>query len=170
MNCVLNKKGFLLRPQRYRRPCRQWLSSMLGLGCLLVGLMVAPAFAEDKAAATVTEEKPVVAEDKLPDDDGPKLQPSWLDTAQVHGFATQGVIWTSDNRFFGDSPNVSTEFTELGINGSVRPRQDLLLSAQLLSRRAGDTDGGDIRLDFVSFRIANLENQQLAPAFFQAYK
>lgn len=74
---------------------------------------------------------------------------SWKDTLQIHGFASQAFILTSENNFFGQSEDDGTfDFRELGINGSFRPLPQLLISAQLLSRRAGESDDGDIRLDY----------------------
>ncbi|MFQ5596660.1 MAG: hypothetical protein ACE5GK_01280 [Nitrospiria bacterium] len=79
----------------------------------------------------------------------------WSDSLQFHGFASQGFIDTTDNNFFGKSENGSFDFTELGINASIRPVPDLLFSAQILSRRAGKGDRGNIRLDYglVDFSI-----------------
>lgn len=71
------------------------------------------------------------------------------DTLQIHGFASQAFILTSDNDFFGDSDDGgSFDFRELGLNASLRPLPRLQLSAQILSRRAGESDDGDIDLDY----------------------
>jgi len=71
------------------------------------------------------------------------------DSLQAHGFLTQSLISTDHNNFFGKtSDGEHFGFTEAGINASYRPRNDLQLSGQLLSRRAGDTDGGKIRVDY----------------------
>ncbi|MGH8503069.1 MAG: hypothetical protein ACREVE_11480 [Gammaproteobacteria bacterium] len=68
---------------------------------------------------------------------------------QIHGFASQAFILTSDNDFFGDSDDGgSFDFTELGLNASLRPLPRLQLSAQILSRRAGEGDDGNIGLDY----------------------
>lgn len=69
---------------------------------------------------------------------------------QIHGFASQGFILTSDNDFFGDSDGGggSFDFTELGLNASWRPVPKLQFSTQILSRRAGESDDGDIQLDY----------------------
>lgn len=68
---------------------------------------------------------------------------------QIHGFVSQGYVWTSDNNFFGESTRGgSLDFTELGINGSWRINNQLHLAAQLLSRRAGKSSDGHIRLDY----------------------
>ncbi len=68
--------------------------------------------------------------------------------AQVHGFVTQGIVFTSDNNFLGKSRNGSVEFREIGVNLVARPHADLLVSGQLLSRQAGKLDDGNIHLDY----------------------
>lgn len=62
-----------------------------------------------------------------------------FDTLQVHGFLSQALVVTDDNNFFGPSSEDagSLEFTEIGLNASIRPHRDILLAAQVLSRRAG---------------------------------
>ena len=69
-------------------------------------------------------------------------QASPLDTFQVHGFLSQALVITDDNNMFGDSSDSggSWDYTELGINASIRPTENLLLAAQALSRRAGEVD------------------------------
>ncbi len=73
---------------------------------------------------------------------------------QFHGFLTQGIVKTSANRFFGpsDRGSGSLEFTEIGLNGSISPRSDLLLTAQVLARKAGKMDDGSPALDFALLR------------------
>src|SRR5690554_788858 len=39
---------------------------------------------------------------------------------QLHGFASQGLTYTTSNQVFGASRGGSLDFTEVGINGSVR--------------------------------------------------
>lgn len=70
------------------------------------------------------------------------------DGLQVHGFASQAAIKTSDNRFFGDSPDTSFAFTEIGINASLPVNPQILLAGQVLSRRAGDLYDGTPALDY----------------------
>ncbi len=82
-----------------------------------------------------------------------------LETLQFHGFAAQSFISTSDNRFFGDSKEGSFDFRELGLNASYRPLPDLQFSAQILSRRAGKVDDGDIRLDYALIDYSFLHNK-----------
>lgn len=68
---------------------------------------------------------------------------------QVHGFLSQGYIKTNTNNFFGHSSNMgSLDFREIGINGSWQPVKNLQLALQVVSRNAGATDDGNIRIDF----------------------
>ncbi len=70
------------------------------------------------------------------------------DNIQIHGFLTQGFVYTTDNRFFGESDTGSFEFTEIGLNASARLMPNILLSAQLMVRNAGDMYDGTPALDF----------------------
>ena len=67
---------------------------------------------------------------------------------QIHGFASQTALQTSDNRWFGDSDTTSFDYTEIGVNASFRANTKLLLAAQILARRAGDMYDGTPVLDF----------------------
>jgi hypothetical protein len=68
---------------------------------------------------------------------------------QIHGFATQAFINTTDNNFFGEtSADDHFGFTEIGVNASVRPTADFHVAGQVLSRRAGEGDDGEARLDY----------------------
>lgn len=71
---------------------------------------------------------------------------------QFHGFLTQGFVKTDNNRFFGPSDKGSFKFTEVGLNASTRPLPELLLSAQVLSRRAGELYNGSPSIDFAVAR------------------
>jgi len=74
----------------------------------------------------------------------------WLpQSVQLHGFLSQGFIHTSDNNFFGHSDDsLSTNFRELGLNGSWRVIPDLQVAMQIVWRNAGQTDEGDVRIDY----------------------
>ena len=67
---------------------------------------------------------------------------------QVHGFASQAVVRSTDNNYFGDSPDTSFDFTEIGLNASYQSTPNLLLSGQLLVRRAGEMYDGTPSLDY----------------------
>jgi len=79
---------------------------------------------------------------------------AWAETdnefgnVQFHGFASQNIISTSDNNFFGDSQDTSTEYYELGLNAIWQLNSRLKFAAQVLSRDAGATDDGKFRLDY----------------------
>lgn len=72
----------------------------------------------------------------------------WPDDLHLHGFATQGFVHTTDNRFFGKSKDGSIDFTELGVNLSYRYTPSLHLAGQLLARWAGDMYNGSPVVDF----------------------
>ena len=88
---------------------------------------------------------------------------SVLDTLQVHGFLSQALVVSDHNNFFGPSSSGagSLKYTEIGANASLRPHQDVLVAAQVLSRRAGG-DGSDARpaLDYGIIDYQPLSNQQ----------
>jgi hypothetical protein len=90
----------------------------------------------------------------------------WLpDSVQVHGFLSQGFIHTSDNNFFGHSDDsLSTDFRELGINGSWSALPDLQLAMQVVWRDAGRTDEDGIRIDYgvASYNVYSTESSLLA--------
>jgi hypothetical protein len=67
---------------------------------------------------------------------------------QIHGFASQAVVDTSDNRFFGNSPRTSFDFTELGVNVSYQFNPQVFFAGQILSRRAGEMYDGTPSLDY----------------------
>ena len=82
---------------------------------------------------------------------------------QIHGFASQAYIYTSDNDVFGNSDdNGSFGFTEIGINALLRPLPRLQLSAQGLSRRAGQGTSATPRLDFAvaDYRLFSQDTNQ----------
>lgn len=82
------------------------------------------------------------------------------DSLQVHGFASQALVKTSDNRFFGDSPETSFDFTEIGLNASLRPHSKVLVSGQLLVRRAGDMYDGTPSLDYALADVTALASEK----------
>jgi len=73
---------------------------------------------------------------------------NWLDKIQVHGFASQGLIFTTDNNFYGESEHGSADMTELGLNASLQLSPKIRLAGQVISRHAGDMDNGSPRIDY----------------------
>ncbi|SOD42243.1 porin [Nitrosovibrio sp. Nv4] len=84
---------------------------------------------------------------------------------QIHGFASQGWLKSSENNVFGKSASDSGsfDFRELGLNASMRPLTNLQFSAQMLSRTAGEGSPGNIRLDygFIDYTFLSGETSQL---------
>ncbi len=82
---------------------------------------------------------------------------------QVHGFASQGIVSSTGNNFYGDSSNnISFDFREIGINASYRPRPDLQFSAQVINLDAGDVSENGLLLDYalVDYTISSTEDTQ----------
>ena len=82
---------------------------------------------------------------------------------QIHGFASQAFIKTTDNDVFGNSSGDGNfGFTEIGLNALLRPLPRLQLSAQGLSRRAGAGTSATPRLDFAfaDYRLFSQETNQ----------
>ncbi len=68
---------------------------------------------------------------------------------QVHGFISQSAVHNSDNKVGGNSDDeLAWDLRELGANLSWRPNPDWLISGQALARWAGDSDEGELRLDY----------------------
>ena len=67
---------------------------------------------------------------------------------QVHGYAAQGYVLSSDNDFFGDSTEGSFDYYEAGINAAVQVSPQLLFAAQGAVRDAGISDDGSGRIDY----------------------
>jgi hypothetical protein len=81
---------------------------------------------------------------------------------QIHGYAAQGFIYSSENNFFGESTDGSFDYYEAGINAAVQVRPNLLIAAQAAIRDAGISDDGTLRLDYalVDYRLLAGDNVQ----------
>lgn len=74
--------------------------------------------------------------------------PSPWDRFQIHGFASFTAVKTSENRFFGNSTDVSLQFIEVAVNASYQIDPRVLFAGQVLARRAGDMYDGSPSLDY----------------------
>ncbi|RKD84723.1 hypothetical protein [Kushneria marisflavi] len=91
-----------------------------------------------------------------------------FDTVQAHGFMSQALIISRHNDFFGPSTQDggSLQYTEVGANVSMRPTNNLLISAQVLSRRAGDdNENYEPRLDYGLLDYQLLANNHRSAGF-----
>ncbi len=67
---------------------------------------------------------------------------------QVKGFLTQGFFHSSANNVYGNSSGgIATGLTEIGLNLTYKPLDNLTLMAQGLYKRAGEVDEGSFHLD-----------------------
>ncbi len=71
------------------------------------------------------------------------------DNLQFQGFASQGIIYAPDNAYFDEDTGLNFNYRELGLNASWSASDRVRLAGQLLSRRAGDLDDGDPKIDFL---------------------
>ena len=77
---------------------------------------------------------------------------------QWHGVLTQGITYTSDNNFYGDSDDdASLKFTEVSLNASARVLPNLRASGQVLYRQAGaQGESGDVDYAILDYQyLAN---------------
>lgn len=84
---------------------------------------------------------------------------------QVHGFLSQAYIKSKGNNFYGDSLHGSTEYSEAAINAVWRATPKINVAGQLLSRDAGNTDNGDLKVDFLFADIKTIENDMSGLGF-----
>jgi len=80
----------------------------------------------------------------------------------VYGFLSQGLVYTTDNNYFGSSQNGSLDFRDLAVGASWRPGANLQFAGQLMYRDAGNTARENVFVDyaFVDFSLyQSLESQ-----------
>lgn len=83
------------------------------------------------------------------------------DSFQLHGFASQAYLRSSENNFFGQSNGGGTfDFREIGLNASWRALPRLQVSSQVLSRWAGEGDEGHPRIDYGFLDYSVLSNAE----------
>lgn len=80
---------------------------------------------------------------------------------QLHGFASQGAAMNSHNKYDGSTNgHVGFDMREIGANFSLQTAPDWLLSGQLVSRWAGGTDNGAVRVDYALIDHALIDNNE----------
>lgn len=87
-----------------------------------------------------------------------------FDSIQIHGFISQGFFLSTDNNLHGNSSSSrgTLELTEMGINGSVLPFNNLRLAAQAIYRRDGQvSDAANIDYLLADWTMMAHENYQL---------
>ena len=67
----------------------------------------------------------------------------------IHGFASQGYLYSDENNFFTANTKDGTfAYNEVGINFSTQPIDDLRIGMQLFSRDLGEMGNNDITVDW----------------------
>lgn len=66
---------------------------------------------------------------------------------QIHGFISQGYLYSDDNNFYADTENGTPKFNELGLNFTSDVTDRLKMGVQLFRRNLGEF-GGDVELDW----------------------
>lgn len=84
------------------------------------------------------------------------------DRFQIHGFASLALVTTSANNYYGQGDTLSPDFTELGLNLSYKLDPRILLSAQVLGRRAGDMYDGSPSLDYALADLSLLSGTEVS--------
>jgi hypothetical protein len=67
---------------------------------------------------------------------------------EVHGFVSQGAIWTTDNNYLVKSKEGSVDFTELGVNLTTHLTDKLRVGLQLVANRLGTTGNFSTKADW----------------------
>jgi hypothetical protein len=70
------------------------------------------------------------------------------DELQVHGFASQGFLYTTDNNYLADTEDGSFEFAEAGINVTRTLGDQLRMGVQLFARDLGPIGDYSAKLDW----------------------
>ena len=66
----------------------------------------------------------------------------------IHGFVSQGYLYTNQNNFVDRTEDGTFEFNEAAINFSMEPLKDLRIGLQIMSRDMGDSGNNDLYLDW----------------------
>lgn len=77
------------------------------------------------------------------------MSASWAEEPKIFGFLSQSYISSEDNPFFSDSAGSHFELREIGITGNWQLNNKFRLAGQVLSRKAGDIDDGEPKIDFL---------------------
>src|SRR5690606_37602904 len=70
---------------------------------------------------------------------------------ETHAFVSQGYIKSTDNNYLAPSERGSYEFTEVGLNFTMRPSDSLRLGVQLFARDLGPLGNLEPTVDWFYF-------------------
>ncbi|HAO21106.1 MAG TPA: hypothetical protein DCQ37_11925, partial [Desulfobacteraceae bacterium] len=66
----------------------------------------------------------------------------------IHGFISQGYLYSNKNNYLGESEKGSFQFNELGINFSKDMTENLRIGMQFFSRDLGETGNNAVEVDW----------------------
>ncbi|OVE81105.1 hypothetical protein BVY04_04060 [bacterium M21] len=78
----------------------------------------------------------------------PNLQNRLAGDMQIHGFISQGWIYSSDNDWMGNTDGGSFDFHEIGLNFMTNLSDDFHLGLQLMSREIGHYKTDQLTVDW----------------------
>ncbi len=81
-----------------------------------------------------------------------------LEQTEIHGFISQGYLISDDNNyFFAETKDGTFQFSEIGINFTTRPTENLSLGMQFLSRDLGRAGNNEVKIDwaFADYQYRN---------------
>ncbi|PIE70465.1 MAG: hypothetical protein CSA22_07870 [Deltaproteobacteria bacterium] len=79
----------------------------------------------------------------------PAIELDELGGVVIHGFLSQGYMWTDENNFFADTEDNGTfQFNEFGINFSTELTDQLRMGIQLLAYDMGDLGNDKVKVDW----------------------
>jgi hypothetical protein len=68
---------------------------------------------------------------------------------EIHGFVSQGALWTTSNNYLAESDRGSVEFVEAGLNFTAQLTDSLRVGAQLFTRDLGPVGNYDAKMDWL---------------------
>ncbi len=74
-----------------------------------------------------------------------------LSNVDIHGFVSQGYLYTKDNNFLADTEGGTEEYSEAGINFSTDISNKLRIGLQLMARDMGEFGNNEVILDWAFF-------------------
>lgn len=76
----------------------------------------------------------------------------------IHGFISQGYLYTTENNFTNDSKNGTFAFNEVGLNFGKELTDDLRIGIQFFARDLGDIGNHELNIDWAlaDYRFSDL--------------
>src|SRR5881394_3564040 len=69
-------------------------------------------------------------------------------SVEIHGFVSQGAIWTTDNNYLVKSKDGSVDFAEFGVNLTTHLTDKLRVGMQLVANKLGSTGTFSTKADW----------------------